>query len=189
MRKAIHTAGGESGAAVIAEIHRVLREDGELITAERVRTQEGVNLLGRLFFSLGQTPTCEQLRAGFAIDRRWPMLEARAVFDQIIREGVTRGAWCLFRLADEQHTRPDVIYSRDTEALPPELDLRTPGWAIVTPCGCQTARLARRPDQAGAGAGRKLGGRGAFRDSRSPMSPRSSIRWSMPTARSPSRTS
>ncbi|TCT21968.1 ATP-binding protein [Thiobaca trueperi] len=137
VRKAIHTAGGESGAAVIAEIHRVLYEDGELITAERARTQECINLLGRLFFSLGQTPTCEQLRAGFAIDRRWPMLEARTVFDQIIREGVARGAWCLFQFADEHHTRPDVIDSRDTEALPPELDLRTPGWAIVTPSGAR----------------------------------------------------
>jgi hypothetical protein len=132
VRKEIHTAGGEGGASIIAEIHRVLREDGELITEERARTQEGLNLLGKLFFGTGQTPTLDQLRSNFAVNRRWPVLEGATVFDQIVREGVTRSAWCLFRMQDEQSVKPEAIYSRDADTLPLDLDLRAPGWAIVT---------------------------------------------------------
>ena len=132
VRKEIHTAGGEGGTPIIAEIHRVLREDGELITEERARTQEGLNLLGKLFFGIGQTPTLEQLRGNFAVNRRWPVLEAATIFDQIVREGVTRGAWCLFRMQDEQSAKPQALYSRDADTLPLDLDLSAPGWAIVT---------------------------------------------------------
>lgn len=137
VRKEIHTAGGESGAAIIAETHRVLCEDGELITDARARTLEGVNLLGKLFFGTGQTPTLAELRGHFAVNRRWPMLQAQTVFDQLIREGVTRGVWCLFRLLDEQSTKPEFIYSRDTEALPLDLDLSASGWSIVTLSGAK----------------------------------------------------
>jgi hypothetical protein len=132
VRKEIHTAGGESGASIVVEIHRVLREDGELITQERARTQEGLNLLGKLFFGTGQTPALEHLRGSFAINRRWPVLEGPTVFDQTIREGVTRGAWCLFRMQDEQSALPEATHSRDGTGLPLDLDLHAPGWAIVT---------------------------------------------------------
>jgi len=137
VRKEIHTAGGESGASIVEEIRRVLRDDGELITEDRARTREGLTSLGQLFFSAGQTPTLDQLRTSFMVNRRWPVLDSPAVFDQIIREGVARGYWCLFRMTDEESTLPEAIYCRDTDALPLDLDLRGPGWSIVALTGAR----------------------------------------------------
>jgi hypothetical protein len=132
VRKEIHTAGGEGGASIVEEIRRVLRDDGELIAEDRVRTREGLTSLAQLFFTVAQTPTLEQLRTAFAVNRRWPVLDSPAVFDQIVREGVTKGFWSLFRMADEESTIPEAIYCRDTDALPLDLDLGGAGWSLVS---------------------------------------------------------
>jgi hypothetical protein len=137
IRKEIHTAGGEGGASIIEEIHRVLREDGELITEDRARTQEIVTGVGKLFFGTGQTPTLSALRRAFAEKRTWPVLASSGIFDQLIREGVGRGAWCLFRLDDEQSTKPAEVYSRDGDPLPLDLDLAQAGWSIITVQGAK----------------------------------------------------
>jgi hypothetical protein len=136
-RKDIHTAGGEGGAPIVEQIRTVLRDDGELITAERARTQEGLSNLARLFFEAGQTPMLHSLREAFAVKRRWPILENAALFEQIIREGVNRGLWCLFRMDNEESVKPAAIYSRDTDPPPFELDLRTAGWSIISVAGAR----------------------------------------------------
>ncbi len=137
IRKEIRTAGGESGASIVEEIRRVLRDDGELITEDRARTREGLTSLGQLFFGLGQTPTLAQLRTAFSVNRRWPVLDGPAVFDQLVREGVSKAFWCLFRMTDEESTVPEAIYCRDTDALPLDLDLRGEGWSLVSPPGAK----------------------------------------------------
>jgi hypothetical protein len=132
IRKEIHTAGGESGASIVEEIRRVLRDDGELIAEDRARTREGLTSLGQLFFGSGQTPTLAQLRTTFTVNRRWPVLDSPTLVDQIIREGVTKGFWCLFRMEDEESPKPEAIYCRDTDALPLDIDLSGSGWSIVS---------------------------------------------------------
>lgn len=139
IRKEIHTAGGEGGASIMQEIHRVLHEDGELISDERARTQEAVTHLGKRFFALGQTPTVSALRHAFAEKRTWPVLAASGVLDILIREGVNRGVWCLFRMQDEGSTVPAAVYSRDGDPLPLDLDLndQAAGWSIISVKGAK----------------------------------------------------
>jgi hypothetical protein len=137
VRKEVHTAGGESGASIVEEIRRVLHDEGELITEERARTREVLTSLGQLFFASGQTPTLEPLRNCFLVNRRWPVLDSPALFDHIIREGLNKGLWCLFRMADEVSTQPEAIYARDTEAIPLDLDLKGAGWSIVAVSGAK----------------------------------------------------
>jgi hypothetical protein len=135
VRKDIKTAGGEGGLPVIESLRQLLQAEGELITAERALTQETLLSLGQLFFANSQTPALDDLRRQFACNRRWPVLEHPALLDQIVRAGVARDLWCLFRMDSAESVRPSELFSRDRGDLPLELDLGASGWALVTPQG------------------------------------------------------
>ena len=134
-RTEIKAASGESGAAVIEQIRGTLQKQGELITAEQAATQETVLSLGKLFFEMSQTPTLDEMRKHFACHRRWPILEQSALLDHIVRAGVARGVWCLFRMGSAESVKPQDFFSRETGDLPLELSLDAAGWSLVTPQG------------------------------------------------------
>jgi hypothetical protein len=131
----IKAAGGESGAAVIEQLRGALQKQGELITAEQAGTQETVLSLGKLLFDMSQTPMLDDIRKHFACNRRWPVLEQSALLDHIVRAGVTRGVWCLFRMGSAESVKPQDFFSRETGELPLELSLDAPGCSLVTPQG------------------------------------------------------
>ena len=148
VRGAIHTGGGEGGVSVIEELYRVLREAGELISADYALTREGLLALGRLCFELGATPRLGQIRDAFAQRRTWPVLESPAVLAQFIRAGVDQGQWCLFRMDDPASTHPDHFHSRET-GLPLDLDLSRPDWQLISPAGARQRGWGdNRPDPA-----------------------------------------
>lgn len=148
VRGAIHTGGGEGGVSVIEELYRVLREAGELITADYALTREGLMALGRLCFELGATPRLGQIREAFAQRRTWPVLESPAVLEQFLRAGVEQGQWCLFRMDDPTRTRPEHFHSRET-GLPLDLDLSPPDWQLISPAGARQRGWGDdRPDPA-----------------------------------------
>jgi hypothetical protein len=133
----IKTAGGEGGASVIERIRETLSEAGELITSERATTQETVLSLNRLFFEVQQTPTVTHLREQFTCHRRWPVLEEAPLLESIVRTGVAQGHWCLFRMGDAEGTQPEQCFSRESGALPLDLDLSLPEWSLVTMQGAR----------------------------------------------------
>lgn len=120
--KEIRTSGGESGTPVMAQIHKVLWEDKELVTAD-FNTQSDMISLSKLFFSQQDIVEIANLKENFCRIRSWPILEAPDVFDQLIRAGVSRGTWCLFCMGSEETTLPDEFYSRDTQELPFDVDI------------------------------------------------------------------
>jgi hypothetical protein len=129
--KEIRTGGGEGGSAIIEEIRRVLRQDGELITADIAETQETLQSLAKLFFGQTQTPSLQNIKDSFMQVRDWPILERPELFEDIIRSGVERGVWCLFRMSSHKD-EPEDFYSRDTGSLPMSLDLSKPEWSLVS---------------------------------------------------------
>jgi len=135
-RKEIKTAGGEGGAGILETIRKTLRDEGKLVTSEHT-TQADLMNLSALFFEQADVASLEQLRENFLRIRRWPVLDDPGVFDQVIRAGVSRGTWCLFRMGSDENVRPDEFYSRETGDLPFELDLTQPGYSIVTPQGAK----------------------------------------------------
>jgi len=130
--KEIKSGGGEGGLPVIEEIRRILKAEGELITSDTAGTQETLAGLARLFFETDQTPALEKIREDFACNRRWPVLDQPALFEQIIRSGVKRGEWCLFRMAGAESIRPEELFSRESKDIPLDIDLSGPGWSLVT---------------------------------------------------------
>lgn len=131
VRKEIKTAGGEGGASTLELVRRALLDEGELITSEHTG-QSHLMSLGKLFFEQADTAPLDKLRECFRQVRRWPMLEAPTVFEQIVRAGVSKGQWCLFRMGSDENLLPDEFHSRDTDEVPYSLDLTEPGYALVT---------------------------------------------------------
>ena len=133
----ISPAAGEGGAAVLAEIERLLKGEGEMVASDRATTNEVLGGLATLFFDLGQTPALAKLREGFLCNRRWPVLEQSALFEQIVREGVAKGHWCLFDMGGSERVAPERFHSRETGEVPFDADLNAPGWSLVGPQGAQ----------------------------------------------------
>lgn len=135
VRKEIRTAGGEGGAAIFEQIRRTLLDEGELVTAEHT-TQSHLKNLSKLFFGQQDTVSLEKLRQNFCRIRSWPILDAPTVFDQIIRSGVSRGAWSLFRMGSDESTKPDEYYSQENGGVPFNVDLRN-DYSLVTQNGAR----------------------------------------------------
>jgi hypothetical protein len=93
--------------------------------------------LGRLFFEASQTPTVAHLHEQFACHRRWPVLEEATLLESMLRAGVAQGHWCLFRMGNAEDTRPAHCFSRETGALPLDLDLNEAGWSLVSTPGAR----------------------------------------------------
>jgi hypothetical protein len=136
-RKEINPAAGEGGAALLAEIERLLRNEGEMVASDRATSNEVLTGLAKLFFDLGQTPALTRLREGFLCNRRWPVLEQVALFEQILREGVSKGHWCLFDMGGSERVVPEHFYSRETGEVPFDADLTASGWSLVLPQGAR----------------------------------------------------
>jgi hypothetical protein len=133
--KEIRTAGGEGGLSVFEQIRKILLDEGELVTEEHT-TQSHLGNLKKLFFDRTDTIQLSKLRENFSRLRTWPILDSPSVLDQLIRAGVVRGVWCLFRMGSDEVIKPDEFYSRETGELPFDLDLGR-DYAIVTPEGAR----------------------------------------------------
>lgn len=136
--KEIRTAGGEGGIAVFEQIRKTLVNEGELVTVDHC-TQSGLSNLKDLFFERSDTITLQKLRENFARIRTWPILEESSLLEQMVREGVRKGIWCLFRMGSDESTEPAEFYDREKGELPFEIDLKK-DYAIVTPDGAKKRR-------------------------------------------------
>lgn len=121
--KEIRTAGGEGGISFIEQIRNILLEEGELVLSEHT-SQSHLTSLAKIFFEKNDIASVNTIREKFRQNRSWPILESPNVLDQLIRAGVTRGIWCLFRMGADENVKPEEFYSNDTEEIPFDLDLK-----------------------------------------------------------------
>lgn len=127
IRKEIHAGVGQ----VLGQIHKVLDQEGELVTAARVATQESLLSLGKLLFQPEPTPSLERLCETFKVNRRWPVLESGGVFDTLVRSD----ALATFNgNADRTEAPSSLVHGAGAI-----LQQVQPGDAIITP-----AQAARR---------------------------------------------
>ncbi len=130
VRREVKSAGGEGGMPFVELIRDVLTRDGELLTS-RNTTQADLLNLSKLFFEHSDTITLEKLRRNFYCVRSWPVLESSGVYDQIIRAGVQKGVWSVFRMGSAENTKPDEFYHRENE-IPMGVNLDAVGYGIIT---------------------------------------------------------
>jgi hypothetical protein len=129
--------GGEGGANVVEAVRAALLGTGELLTADGVNL--GVlNDLARLFFvPPADTVTVARVRDNFLDRRDWPMLDGAGVLEKVVRSGVEKGVWCLYRMGGPDSARPAEFYSRQKGPLPYQLDLARGEYGLVTPEGAK----------------------------------------------------
>lgn len=135
VRQEIKTAGGESGAPFIELIREVLIDNGELLTANHIQKSDLLNLQKLFFESLHSlardTVTLAKLQSNFCCNRSWPVLESPGVLEQIVRSGVQKDVWCIFRMEDESSIIPDEFYDQD-KVIPIGVNLSEPGYTMIT---------------------------------------------------------
>lgn len=145
VQREIATGGGEGGAPFIELIRRVLLKDGKLFTTAHT-TQSDLLNLKNLFFAHEDTVSLEQLRLQFLTLRSWPVLEEPGVFELIIRAGVEKELWFLYRMGGDAMTKPEELYDREN-GIPMGVNLSEKGYNLITPQGAK---------QRGWAAGEKL---------------------------------
>ncbi|MGI6647627.1 MAG: ATP-binding protein [Bacillota bacterium] len=129
-QKEIKTAGGEGGVPFIELILEALIKDGELLT-DRNTTQSDLMNLKKLFFEQTDTVALAKLRENFCCVRSWPVLENFGALDQIVRAGVQKGEWIVFRMGAANNVRPDELYHQENE-VPMGVNLADPGYGLIT---------------------------------------------------------
>ena len=138
VRKDVRVGAGESGVALMGKLRGVLITDGELLTAETVASKATLMQLAKSYFFVGRDHvSVKTVGDQFSTLRNWPVLESPALLDSLIRAGVDQGHWCLFNMGSAEATKPAKFYSRETGALPLNLDLTQVGWQIVTVAGAK----------------------------------------------------
>lgn len=148
IRRDLKTAGGEGGIPFLEQIRETLIKDGELLTASNTTHADLLNL-SRLFFEHGDNIPLAKLRDNFACVRSWPVLENAAVFEQIIRAGVQKGVWCLYRMGEAESLRPAEFYHQEN-GIPMGINLSAEGYSLITVQGAKQRGwiAASRPDPA-----------------------------------------
>jgi len=133
--KEIKSAGGEGGTPFIGQILESLTNDGELLTSQNI-TQADLLNLKEIFFEYGDTITLAKLREKFACVRSWPVLESPGVLEQIVRSGVQKGIWCIYRMDAVDSVVPGEFYHRENE-VPLGVNLAGEGYGLITPQGAK----------------------------------------------------
>lgn len=134
-RKEIKTAGGEGGFPFFNLIQEKLIKDNELLTSQNTTQADLINL-SNLFFERADNISLEKVRENFLCNRNWPVLENQVVLDQIIRVGVQKGTWCVFRMGEGDNLKPAEFYHRENE-IPMAVSLSEPGFGMVTNQGAK----------------------------------------------------
>jgi hypothetical protein len=135
VRRELKTGGGEGGVPFIEQICQILITDRKLLTGENT-TQEDLLSLSKLFFSAADTATLEQLWSNFCCKRGWPVLESSTAFGQMIRSGVQKGSWCVFRMGSKEMIVPEELYHREN-IVPLNVALADKGYSLITPQGAK----------------------------------------------------
>lgn len=135
VQREIRTAGGEGGAPFIEQVRQLLEEERKLLTNTHTTEADLVNLR-QLFFSQSDTVTLALLRHNFYCLRSWPVLADPGVLDQIVRAGVQKGHWCVYRMGEAQETQPQEFYHQD-DIVPLSTSLSEPGYGLVTISGAK----------------------------------------------------
>jgi hypothetical protein len=126
----IRSASGESGRAFIEAIKSGLLEDGELLTAQHTG-QSTLNNLKTYFFAQGDTVTVEKLASNFVCMRNWPVLESPRILGTLLRAGVEKGTWAIYKMGDAASSLPAEFFDKDT-GVPFSADLLNSGYSLIT---------------------------------------------------------
>lgn len=138
IRKEIRTASGEGGATILGQILQTLKEDKILLTADEQTSSDMKSLADAYFFhGASDRISLEDTLRNFYCYRSWPKLLSRDALEQLIREGVSKGAWVAYRMsANPEDSHPIELYTQE-KATPLNVTLLGNGYSTMTLSGAK----------------------------------------------------
>lgn len=135
VRKEIRSAIGEGGVSIIGQIQQAMKD--KLLTAENMSSSE-LNLLSEEYFlKSGDKAGIDEVMKKLFSYRSWPMLAGKEAFDSMIRQGVAKGVWIVYKMsANPDETLPKEIYTQEA-GVPLSVTLLGKGYSIMTLAGAK----------------------------------------------------
>lgn len=135
IRKEIRSVGGEGGVSIIGQMMQVMKE--KLLTADRSSSADLESLAQNYFFKSSDKAAIDEVLMKLYCYRSWPMLAGKETFDSILREGVTKGIWGVYKMSvDPEATMPGELYMQDT-GIPMSVSLIGKGYSIMSLAGAK----------------------------------------------------
>ena len=137
VRKDIKAVSDEGGSVIVGKILDAMKE--KLLTENSLDLSSLTVLRDRYFLIPGAMDFCriDDLYKHLLEYRSWPMLAGKDVLDKVIREGVARNLWVLYRMGNDAGAAvPEEIYTQENH-VPFNKDIFGAGYSIVTVAGAK----------------------------------------------------
>lgn len=135
IRKEIRSAAGEGGVSIIGQIMQVMKD--KLLTTDNTTSSDLQSLSKSFFFTSDDKAVIEETLMKLFCYRSWPMLAGKEALDRILREGVNKGIWVIYKMsADPEATVPGELYQQET-GVPMNVTLLGKGYSIMTLAGAK----------------------------------------------------
>lgn len=128
--KEIKTAGGEGGEGFVHRIREALMEDMKVFSRSSL-DGKGLDIVKQLFLGGKDIAPIEEIRSNFFVNRNWPVLESFDLLEQIIREGVEKGAWGVVGRIDDDTALPEELFSVEAP-MPLHVSVGDKGYSLIT---------------------------------------------------------
>lgn len=132
-RKEIRGVSSEGGVSIINLIHDALILDKELLTSKN-NTASDLAQLHQLFFEHADPVKVSEIAQNFLCLRRWPVLDSLQTLGQLLRSGVEKGTWILYKMGDMNSPKPTELYSRE-KPISYGVDLMKGDYSLITSQG------------------------------------------------------
>ena len=135
IRKEIRSAGGEGGIPIIGQILQAIKE--KLLTAEKTSSSDLLSL-AKVFFPDGtDKASVDELLLKLYCYRSWPMPAGKEAVDRVLREGVAKGIWIIYKMSgDPDADAPAELYRQET-GVPLHVNLFDSGYSVMSPAGAK----------------------------------------------------
>ena len=135
VRKEIRSAVGEGGVSIIGQIQQVMKD--KLLTAENTSSSDLKSLSTEFFFKGTDKADIDETLTKLFAYRSWPMLAGKEAFDSIIRQGVSKGIWVVYKMStNPDETLPKEIYTQEG-GVPLSVTLLGKNYSVMTLAGAK----------------------------------------------------
>lgn len=128
------TSASDSGATILAQVSQELIDAGKLIWKENepFKATELKSLAEQFLFSNGDRASIQDTLKRFQTLRTWPMLSSKKVLDRMLREGVQKGNFIVYRMGNtEDMDMPEEIYTQE-KPVSMNVNLLNGGYSLMT---------------------------------------------------------
>lgn len=132
----VRSGGGDGGQPLLEAVREVLLSEGKLLTDKQTGQSHLVELQRLLLPHADGTLSVKTMREKFWDMRHFPLPESNTVLDQVIRIGVEKGIWVLFRTDSTSEPRPSELYDAETN-VPLSINLSQGEYHLVTVAGAR----------------------------------------------------